>query len=212
MNQQNDHVQDLAYIRSMMEQSSRFLSLSGLSGVLAGIFALIGSAMAYLYMGVMPFTRRNWYIPSASYEKWGLGYNEFFFLDAGIVLVAAIAGGLLLSKRKANKAGQKLVSKASLRLMWNMLVPLIAGGLFCIAMLRVGYFGMIAPATLIFYGLALLNGSKYTLDDVRWLGYSEIALGLIAAFLPGFGLMFWTIGFGVLHIVYGLLMYFKYER
>jgi hypothetical protein len=65
---------------------------------------------------------------------------------------------------------------------------------------------------LIFYGLALLNASKYTLKEIRYLGMSEICLGLIASAWVQFGIVFWGIGFGMLHIIYGTFMYFKYEK
>ena len=99
----------------------------------------------------------------------------------------------------------------SRRLLTSFAIPLIAGGIFCLAMLFHGMFVFIAPATLIFYGLALVNASKYTFTDVQYLGYLEILLGLISLFFLGWGLLFWTIGFGVLHIVYGLVMHRKYK-
>jgi hypothetical protein len=44
------------------------------------------------------------------------------------------------------------------------------------------------------------------------LGICEIGLGLIASIYMGYGLLFWAVGFGVLHIIYGIVMYMKYER
>ena len=73
-------------------------------------------------------------------------------------------------------------------------------------------FGLVAPTTLLFYGLALYNAGKYTLDEIRYLGVSEIILGLLGCIFIGYGLMFWALGFGVLHIVYGFMMWWKYER
>ncbi|HMC96443.1 MAG TPA: hypothetical protein VKG92_02220, partial [Flavobacteriales bacterium] len=101
---------------------------------------------------------------------------------------------------------------AAQRLLVNMFIPLGGGGMFCLALLYYGLPGLVPPATLVFYGLALLNASKYTLDEVRWLGISELILGLIASFWVGAGLLFWALGFGVLHIFYGALMYLRYER
>ena len=73
-------------------------------------------------------------------------------------------------------------------------------------------FGLVAPTTLVFYGLALLNASKYTLGDVKYLGYTQVILGLICAVFPNYGFWFWVIGFGFMHIVYGLIMYVKYDK
>lgn len=93
-----------------------------------------------------------------------------------------------------------------------MAIPLFAGGLFCFAMMLNGSAIMVSSVMLLFYGLALLNSSKYTMTDIRYLSYIEIALGLMAAFVPGYGLFFWALGFGVLHIIYGSIMWFKYDR
>ncbi len=209
----NNHIQDLAYIRSMMESSSRFISLSGLSGVAAGIFALLGAGAVYLYLGIVPWGGKRWYhVEDINATKWGMDYLTFFILVASVVLLLSITVGWLMSYKKAKKAGQKLLTKSSGLLLMNFLVPLITGGIFCIILTYHEYFGMVAPSMLLFYGLALVNGSKYTLDDVRYLGITEIILGLLAAFFIRNGLLFWTIGFGVMHIVYGLRMYFKYDR
>ncbi len=213
MDNQKNHIEELSYIRSMMEQSSRFISLSGLSGVGAGVVALLGAVAIYVYLGTTPFSGRKWYyVESYPYEKWGMGPEFFFLLVAGTVLVLATTIGLFFSLRKARKAHQKLVTKSSIRLFSNFMIPLVSGGIFCLMLWRLGYFGIIAPSMLIFYGLALINGSKYTLDDIRYLGMVELFLGLLATWFIGHGLLFWAIGFGVMHIVYGLRMYFKYDR
>jgi hypothetical protein len=210
--QQEHHLETLREIRSLMEKSSRFISLSGLSGVIAGMLALAGAAMAYIYLGISPLDHQAlYYVDVDSWQKWGMGYKAFFLLDAAIVLVLAIGAGILLTTRKAKKKGQKIWDALTRRLLFNLAIPLITGGIFCLALLYHGNVGYIAPATLIFYGLALFNASKYTLVDVKYLGLTEIALGLSACFLPGYGLEFWAVGFGVLHILYGTIMHFKYE-
>ena len=133
-------------------------------------------------------------------------------LIALLVLIASIATGLYLSNKKAKKQGLSLWSPTSRKLVTNMAIPLVTGGLFILIILLTGHFGLAAPASLIFYGLALIQGSSNTYDEVRNLGYSEIFLGLISAAFPGFGLVFWALGFGVLHIIYGAIMYNKYDK
>ena len=54
--------------------------------------------------------------------------------------------------------------------------------------------------------------SRYTQRDIKYLGYTEIGLGLLAGIFLNYGLLFWSLGFGVFHIVYGVAMYYKYER
>ncbi|MEL6637682.1 MAG: hypothetical protein AAFW73_02870 [Bacteroidota bacterium] len=213
MNSQREHLETLNEIRSIMERSTRFISLSGLSGVAAGICALIGAGMAFLYLDASPFQHsQHYYLTAPTVSKWGLNYLQFFFLDAILVLIAALGLGYFFTWRRVKRNRQKMWDQTSLRLTINLLIPLVAGGLFCLLLVYHGWLGLVAPSTLLFYGLALVNGSKYTLDDIRFLGLFEIALGLIAMFYIGYGLEFWAIGFGLLHIVYGIVMYYKYEK
>lgn len=195
----------------MMERSSRFISLSGLSGVAAGVIALFGAAGAFWFLNLKPFDRSTeWYNFVLQLDKWDV--LQFFLIDLILVLLLALMAGIFFTKRRARKAGILTWGPMSKRLLQELAIPLIAGGLFCLALLSHGYLKLIPGATLIFYGLALVNGSKYTLSDVKYLGITEIALGLVALFWARFGLEFWTIGFGILHIVYGLIMYFRHER
>jgi hypothetical protein len=203
MKDESGHLDSLNEIRTMMERSSRFISLSGLSGVFAGIFAIAGIIIAYYYLGLDSLTLNE-----------NLSQKELSFLivDASVVLIASIVVASLLTIRKARKREQQIWNSTSKRLLLNMMIPLLAGGLFCIALLNYGLIGLIAPATLIFYGLALLNAGKYTLDDIRYLGICQLTLGIIATFNIGNGILYWVTGFGILHIVYGIVMYNKYER
>jgi hypothetical protein len=202
-----EYEKDLASIRDIMEKSAKFISLSGLSGVLAGIYALSGAIAAYfiVHYPVSPFRYRI-YSATADQTLWKL------ILIAVLVLAASLITGLVLSNRKAKKHGLKLWSGASRKLLINLSIPLITGGLFIIIVLSTGHYGLAAPASLIFYGLALIQGSSNTYDEIRYLGFSEIALGLISAIYPGYGLMFWAVGFGVLHIFYGAIMYNTYDK
>ena len=198
---------ELSSIRSLMERSAKFISLSGLSGILAGIYALIGAGIGY-YLVYGPYgglEYRNYYITEQEI-LWKL------FLIALIVLVLSLTTGILLTIRKAKKKHQNVWNPSSKKLLSSVVVPLFTGGVFIIILLLRGYYGVIAPACLIFYGLALVAGSNYTYKDVKWLGILEIILGLFATLLPGYGIVFWTIGFGILHIIYGSIMHFKYDR
>ncbi|MEM9921460.1 MAG: hypothetical protein AAF990_25385 [Bacteroidota bacterium] len=212
MNERNEHLETLQEIRSLMERSSRFISLSGLSGVAAGVFALAGAAMVYVYLGTTPFEHKQlYYVIAQTTSKWGLDYISFFLLDAILILVGALSCGIFFTTRKARRKGQKTWDALAQRLVINMAIPLSTGAAVCLAMLYHGQIEFIIPSTLVFYGLALVNASKYTLTDIRYLGFLEIALGIIGLFNIGYGLEIWAIGFGILHIVYGIIMYFKYE-
>ncbi|HKG08147.1 MAG TPA: hypothetical protein VKB19_16905 [Pedobacter sp.] len=207
MSNQEEQLTALKDIRNMMDRSSRFISLSGLSGVFAGLTALCGAFLAHREI--------NSYIKAGefdSYNEWNL---EFTLLEIGFsVLCIAIAGGLLFTYRKSRQKNLPFWDKTARNLMINLAIPLVAGGCFILSLLiaHPNTYGLIAPVCLLFYGLALVNASKYTYTDIRFLGICEIVLGLISLFNIGYGLYFWATGFGLLHIFYGALMYFKYER
>ncbi len=216
MEEKNQHLETLTEIRSLMEKSSRFISLSGLSGICAGIFALIGAYAASVYLAIDPVLGDYSAYDGTSYSSPNVrsvsDFYTFFFTDAFLVLFFALAFGSYFTIRKAKKNNQSIWGATSKRLLANLMIPLATGGIFCLILLNHGLIDLIAPCTLIFYGLSLLNASKYTLNDIRYLGISEIVLGLIASYYTGYGLLFWGVGFGLLHIVYGSVMYFKYEK
>jgi hypothetical protein len=205
-------------IRNLMERSTKFISLSGLSGVMAGVYALIGAALAYR---VLPKHNGLQKLPFDLSAISGIFYgsnhywfqlNCYLFLIALTVLVLSVGTGILLTVRNARKKGLKVINPSSKALLVSGGIPLLTGGLFVIILLGQGYFGIISSACLIFYGLALVAASAHTFGDVKWLGVFEILLGLLAMLHPGYGLVIWAFGFGVLHILYGTIMHFKYDR
>lgn len=212
MSNSNNNLNDLAHIRQLMERSTKFVSLSGLSGVFAGIYALIGAGYVY-YLNTldtnMQYETGNF---NSSAPLFGLTFIQFCLIDAFLVLALSLGTSLWLSYKKAKKMGETIWNSLTKRVFINMMVPLVTGGIFCLLLIYHHKFVFVAPATLIFYGLALVNVSKYTFNDIFQLGIIEIVIGLLAAFFIANGLLFWTIGFGLMHIVYGLGMYFKYER
>lgn len=208
MDVQDQHLDALKDIRKMMQRSSRFISLSGLSGIAAGIWALVGAYFAHDWITEYYDGYANSGYTNQSFEK--LKWNLLF-------LAAAVAGLALISAlyftwRRAGKNKLPLWDHTSKQLIINTAIPMIAGGLFIIAMLQYSEWRFVAPACLVFYGLGLVNGSKYTLSDIRYLGFMEIVLGLVNTQYVGSGLYFWAIGFGILHIIYGFVMWWKYER
>jgi hypothetical protein len=207
-------VEAIKDIRRMMERSSRFISLSGLSGVSAGICALVGAWIAHPYVfGKIDYViNPNAAIVQAMAGDYSIIFNTYLFWIALGTFVAAFISAFIFTWIKSRKEGIPIWGSAAKRLMVNVCIPLIAGGLFLFKMMHYGTFGLVAPGCLIFYGLALINASKYTLNEVRYLGYCQIILGLINLCFVGYGLYFWAFGFGVMHIVYGIYMWMKYER
>lgn len=195
----------------MMENSSKFLSLSGLSGVFAGVIALVGALAAHLL--IENFTVKYMhYFASGRLEKEISGLELNLILLAAGVLILALGGGMLITGIKAKKNSQKLFSPISFRLLRSVMVPLSFGGIFILGLYYHNLFLLIPPAMLVFYGMALLNASKYVHVDIKYLALSEMILGSILIFIPQHGLLFWALGFGVMHILYGTIMYFKYDR
>ena len=202
------YLQDLSEIKNMMNRSSRFISLSGLAGVFAGCYAIIGAVIAKMLLA----ENASFYNESVSTGTINSELSFDLFLIAMAVLTLAIGTAIFLTTRKARKNGQKIWDSTSKRLVVNFFAPLLAGGVFCLVLLQYGLIGLIAPCMLIFYGLALIHASKYTFADLRSLGYANLVLGLIATQFIGFGLYFWAIGFGIFHIIYGIWMHNKYDR
>ena len=194
-----DYLKDISEIKNMMHKSSRFFSLSGLSGILAGIYALIGAAVAYYLVSI---SGRDYLIVDGTVYR-------LILLDLALVAMLSILTGIFLSARKAKKNNEVLWNSTSRRLIGAFLVPLITGGIYILIKINSNHYGLTGSLMLIFYGLALVNASKYTIGNVKYLGYIEIVLGLICAMLPGYGFWFWVAGFGIMHIIYGSLIYFN---
>lgn len=202
-----DYLKDIQDIRDMMSKSSQFISLSGLSGILAGVYALVGAWMAYKTIYFDTSTMGN-------YKHLVISQEAVYKLlvIAAVVVILSLATGLFLSIRKAKKNNETVWNSAAKRLFINFMIPMVTGGFFILFLIEKEMLGLVAPLTLLFYGLACVNASKYTLGGVRYLGITMIVLGLLSTWFLGYGLLFWAIGFGFCHILYGSVMYFKYER
>ena len=202
MNEQQQSLQELHHIKQIMERSSRFISLSGLSGISAGICALIGSWFAV--NNISKFVHEK----AFDYES----LITRLIVIAVTVLIAAFICAFIFTYLRSKSDGVQIWGASTYRMLINLAIPLIAGAFFVIRILQMEYNFLIAPSCLLFYGLALINVSKYTLGEIRYLGYCEIILGIINLWIPGYGLIFWASGFGILHIIYGSIMWWKYER
>ena len=199
---EKDYLKDIGEIKNLMVRSSRFISLSGLSGIFAGIYAIVGAAIAYVYL----FPKPGEYLTLHS-----LNFKLLLIILTS-VLVLSIITAYLLTTRRAKKNNEKIWDTTTRRLMLNFMIPLITGGIYILIKLNSQHYGLTASLMLIFYGLALVNASKYTLGNVKYLGYAEIIIGLICAALPGYGLWFWLLGFGLFHIIYGTIMHLKEQK
>ncbi|GAB4381816.1 MAG: hypothetical protein Kow0075_13630 [Salibacteraceae bacterium] len=214
MNQAENNLETLAEIRDMMTRSSRFISLSGLAGVISGIFALIGAGVAWYLTQTREWVRRAEDTEFGTGQIVWIDYEvvAYLLLDAMLVFMLSLAVSFYLTRLKAKRKKQPVWGPYSRQLLINLSIPLLTGAAFCVALFSHGLIALIAPTTLVFYGLALINAGKYSFEEISLLGMSEIVLGLIGLMFKGQGLLFWTLGFGVLHIVYGIVMYYRHDR
>lgn len=210
MESKQEYFDDLKIIKKIMEESSRFLSLSGLSGLFAGLIALTGGAFALFIILQGSLSTGNEYFRNLSAGEMD-SIKIRLTVDAILVLILAIGVSLYFSYRKSLRLGTKIWTPLSRRLLFSLLLPLVTGGIFIIILYAEAQWQLIIPSMLIFYGLALVNAGKFTYSEVFYLGLIEIITGLVSALLPEYSLLFWCFGFGILHVVYGFFMYRKYE-
>lgn len=200
MSKENNYLEDIQQIRSMMERSSKFLSLSGLSGVIAGLYALVA---VYIVKNTYNFA-------PVSFAESTININSIIYLGL-LILILSVLTAIVFSYRKAKKTNEAIWNHVSKRMALNMFIPLFVGGIFMLICVINQYHGLLIPISLLFYGLALVNASIFTYADVRFLGILQLALGLLSAYFVEYSLIFWAMGFGILHIVYGIYIYYKYE-
>jgi hypothetical protein len=219
MDSQHPPLETLQDIKRMMERSSRFISLSGWSGISAGVCALLGATAAQLRISSYLQALRGDY----TYDSYLRGetttlsgnaadLSNDLLLIAGITFIAAFISSFLFTRARSRRNGTSMWDRTVQRLAWNTILPMLVGGVVILRLMDSGWYGLVAPVCLIFYGLALVNASKYTLGEIRYLGYGQLILGTINLWTGGWGLYFWAAGFGILHIVYGAFMWWKYER
>jgi hypothetical protein len=199
---EQDYLKDISEIKNLMSKSSRFISLSGLAGIFAGVYALIGAAVAYY---IVVNSGRDYLILD--------GYVfRLILLDLALIAFFSVSTAILITTRKAKSDGVKIWDETTRKLLMSFLVPLISGGIYILIILNQQKYGQTGALMLIFYGLALVNAAKHTISNIKYLGYIEIALGLICALYPGYGFWLWVIGFGLMHIVYGGFMFAKEKK
>jgi hypothetical protein len=210
MNQPDQHLEDIQVIRKLMEESSRFLSLSGLSGIIAGLLGIAGAVAAQLIITRIA-APADWYMQPLAAGPEGLFSFLPLFIEMGVVLVLAFSGAVIFSSRKARKSGQKAWTPVTRRMLASLLIPLGTGGLFILLTAGTVPASVSAASTLIFYGLAVVSAGKFTFGEIHWLGVLEVVTGLVCLVLPQYTIIIWAMGFGVIHIAYGLFMHLRYK-
>lgn len=217
----NNPLEALKEIRKVMQQSARIFSLSGWSGIWAGSVALLGmSWIGYVLsdFGRSEMTELSDFDISKSTGLVSGGqisepHLRILFYSVLAVFVLAVLGAVFFSFNKSRREGHTAgYNDVARKLLINMAIPMGAGAVFLLKFATEMHYHYFVPVSLVFYGLALINCSKYTFTEIKYLGLLEVLLGLLALVLMKWHLWIWGMGFGVLHIVYGILMWHKYDK
>ena len=199
-------------IREMMSKSSRFQAISGWSIVVIGLYAAVASAMAAAVIGV-----GDWLPCCENLQRFAVLNTPSRIRIAALIAIGLFALSLLtvfvaaIIKSKRNNL-RFAFDKRMCQMLVDFFIPLIAGGLLSMALVQQGHYGLTSSIMLLFYGLALVNCSHYTYPALRWLGYSELLIGIIDCFTMSHALLFWFLGFSVMHILFGVIYVIMFER
>ena len=210
MENNKEQLDTLSHIKELMERSSRLISLSGISGIAAGIVAMAGALMLSIYLKTGLFEQTRGIM---NMQKDNVNENVSFIITFAIILfLSAMALAMFFTSRNAKKKNIIFWDAIAKRVFINLFIFLLTGGIFCLILLYYGIYFLIVPSMLIFYGLALINISKFTFNENAQLGILEICLGIFSSFVTVYPLLIWFIGFGILHLIYGTYVYFKYDK
>ncbi len=212
MDNKEEHLETLREIRVLMDRSSRFTAQSGLTGILVGLIAIVGVLAIYFYLGLPPGQLAFVKDTAGASNISDTAYYSFVFADGILVFILSVLIAVFLTRRKAETQNHPVWNGTIKRLLLNLLIPMITGAIYGLILLFHNQMEMIPAVSLIFYGMGLINASKYTLNEIRVLGFFEIIIGLLAAFHLDFSLLYWALGFGILHIVYGITLYLRYDK
>ena len=203
--------QTLDDIRDMMSKSSRFQAISGWSIIVIGVFAAIASLMAATVIGIVD-------VPFFGNLQRYATLNTPTKIQAAAVIALVLFTVCLLTvfifaivKSKRHNL-RFTFDKRMAQMLLAFFIPLLAGGLFSMAMVLQHHYGLTSSIMLMFYGLALINCSHYTYPILRWLGYTELLIGIIDCFTMSHALLFWFLGFSVAHILFGIIYVIMFDR
>lgn len=179
---------NLSFIRATMERATAFTAVPGWGGVGMGVLALAAAVMAHTRL-----TPQEWL---------------FTWLCTA---VAGLALGGWAMTRKARRAGTQVFSYSGRRFVLSYLPPLAVGALLTAALVRAGALWALPGSWLLLYGTGVVTGGAFSVRVVPLMGLCFMALGAIALFAPPhWGTPLMAIGFGGLHILFGIVIARKY--
>ena len=197
-----DYLKDISEIKNMMNKSSRFNSLSGISGIATGIYAIIGSLIGYQYV-----TKNN--IEISNLDRF---HFSLLFADLVLIIFLSLITSLIITRRKVKVDGISSGSILTKKMLSNFLIILIPSTIYVLILILNHDFVGAGSLMLFFYGASLINASHNTLEEIKTLGLIEIVLGILIILIPAFAFWIWLIGAGIIHVIFGLYMYFKHEN
>ncbi|MEM7417422.1 MAG: hypothetical protein AAF389_18165 [Gemmatimonadota bacterium] len=179
---------NLRYIRQAMERSGSFTHVSGIGGVGMGSLAIGAAALAW---------------NASTTAEW----LAIWLVAAG----ASLAVSVLAMARKSAADGVTLLTGPGRKFAWSVTPPLAAGGVLTIALVRAGAFDLLPGMWLLLYGAAIVTGGSHSVRSIPFMGAAFMAAGVGALLTPAsWGDVWMAVGFGVLHIVFGALIWRKH--
>ena len=181
-------IDNLRFIRETMERSAHFTAIPGYGGALMGATAIGAAIIAHNQP-----TIRYWLIT--------------WLVEA----VLAFCIGMLAMWQKAKNAGESLVSAPSRKFAFAFAPPIIAAVILTALLYFRSLFAFMPTVWLTLYGTAVVTGGAYSVKIVPIVGWIFIALGLISVFVDTrYGNLLMALGFGVIQVVFGLVVARKF--
>ncbi|MBO4561474.1 MAG: hypothetical protein J5705_05880 [Bacteroidaceae bacterium] len=203
----------LSDIRNMMERSQKVMFLNGASGIIVAVWAFLGATLIsnLMYRSMWPM----WGFKLFPLQEVDTRILIFAIIIFAFTFLASYITVLYMSRRRAMRRGLDFeLDTAAKQLLRTFFTVMIIGGLFCLTPIRNGHWELVPGFMLAFYGLALvvISPMAFKISITKYFGFIQIAAGLAALTLPQYGMMFWTLGFCVFHLIWGIWFHFVFDR
>jgi hypothetical protein len=182
-----EHALDnIRFIRDAMERAGSFTSIPGWGGVGVGITAIVTAVIAQQFLG-------------KSLRLWLATWL------AEAVVAAIIGFGTMTLKARRSEA--PFMSGAAKRFFISYFAPLVAGAVITFALVRVEAYAAIPATWLLLYGTAFVSSGAFSIRVIPVMGIAFMLFGVLSAFVPlNASNVILGIGFGGLHIIFGLII------
>jgi hypothetical protein len=179
---------DLRFIRETMEHATAFTAVSGWGQIATGVTALAAAAI----------TRTRPLGPS-----W-----LAVWLGAAAV---AIATGITSSVWKGRRIGEPFIMAPLRKFVLGFAPPVAAGVVLTFYLARLGLYPLLPATWLLLYGAGVTTGGMFSVRSVPVMGICFMTLGCVAVLAPAaWSGALLVAGFGVLPIVFGALIAWRY--